>query len=96
MRSREAALGAARNRESTAQSPPAEAQAAAQQPPAAAQNGAAVAPSITLAYETGWHHVYLHHSLDGKGPSALMAGKCFGNHVALSTVHLARMSHVGL
>ena len=42
-------------------------QAAAQQPPEPAQNGAAAALSITLAYETGWNQVYLHHCIDGQG-----------------------------
>ena len=42
-------------------------QAAPQQPPEAVQNGAAVAMSITLAYETGWHEVYLHHCVEGRG-----------------------------
>ena len=47
--------------------PAAEAETAAQQPPEAAQDDAAVALSITLAYESGWKQVYLHHSVDGKG-----------------------------
>ncbi len=42
-------------------------QASTQQPPEAAQNGAAAALTITLAYETGWHEVYLHHCVEGKG-----------------------------
>ena len=82
MRTREAASGASRDAESAVMSPRAEAQAAAQQPPTPAQNGAAVAPSITLAYETGWHQVYLHHSLDGgKGPPAPRGVQCLASRI---------------
>ena len=42
-------------------------QASAQQPLEAAQNGAAAALTITLAYETGWQEVYLHHAVEGRG-----------------------------
>ena len=42
-------------------------QAGGQQPPEAAQSGAAAVLSITLAYETGWNQVYLHHCVDGQG-----------------------------
>ena len=60
--------------------PPASAtQASAQQPPEAVQNGAAVALTITLAYETGWHEVYLHHCVEGKGAMRKLQMSRFGS-----------------